>query len=39
MLVHLIETKYSGQIENGEDEEESTNGKNGKVEEEEDIDE
>ena len=40
-LVHLIETKYSGQIENGEDEDEggNGNGKNGKVEEEEDIDE
>ncbi|MEM2138230.1 MAG: DNA topoisomerase VI subunit B [Candidatus Anstonellaceae archaeon] len=38
-LIHLIETKYSGQIENGEDEEENGNGKNGKVEEEEDIDE
>lgn len=38
-LIHLIETKYSGQIENGEDDE-STNGNgNGKVEEEEDIDE
>lgn len=40
MLLHLIETKYSGQIENGEDDEsENGNGKNGKVEEEEDIDE
>jgi len=38
-LVHLIETKYSGQIENGEDDEES-DGKSGKAEEEEEsIDE
>lgn len=39
MLKHLIETKYSDQIENGEDEEEGGEGKNGKVEEEEEIDE
>ena len=39
MLKHLIETKYSDQIENGEDEEEGGDGKNGKVEEEEKIDE
>ncbi len=36
MLVHLIETKYSGQIEDGEDEAENGNGK---VPEEEEIDE
>lgn len=39
MLKHLIETKYSDQIENGEDEAEGGDGKNGKVEEEEEIDE
>ncbi len=39
MLKHLIETKYSDQIENGEDEVEGGDGKNGKVEEEEEIDE
>jgi len=39
MLVHLIESKYSSQIENGEDaEEEGGNGKNGGME-EEDIEE
>jgi len=43
-LVHLIETKYSSQIENGEDDDEGENGngnskKNGKIEEDEDINE
>jgi len=37
-LNHLIDTKYSGQIENGDDEEETANG-NGKIAEEEEIDE
>ena len=42
MLIHLIETKYSGQIESGEDdapEGGDGNGKNGKIEDEENIDE
>ncbi len=38
-LIHLIETKYSGQIENGEDDEPTNGNGNGKIEEEEDIDE
>ncbi|MCX8194885.1 MAG: DNA topoisomerase VI subunit B [Candidatus Micrarchaeota archaeon] len=38
MLVRLIETKYSKQIEEGEDEKEE-GGKNGKIEEEEEIEE
>ncbi|MFA6489057.1 MAG: DNA topoisomerase VI subunit B [Candidatus Micrarchaeia archaeon] len=38
-LIHLIETKYSGQIEDGEDDETSNGNGNGKIEEEENIDE
>ncbi len=39
-LNHMIETKYSGQIENGDDEEEAENGNgNGKIADEEEIDE